>query len=123
MTLPESGSADPRLQRLLQRFAFAAQAHHAALESLAAERAESQARMIAGLYEAVAGCGEQGLERLQALVDSSDPVVAGMAAVYSLRHNSSHCLATLRRLAAEPGLLGFRAGMAIERWESGNWDD
>jgi hypothetical protein len=114
--------ADARLQRLLQRFVIAAQAHHAALEGLDAERAEAQARMLAGLYEALAGSGNPGLEKLLALVDSSDPVVAGMAAVYSLRRDSGRCLRTLRRVATEPGLLGFRAAMAIERWEAGEWD-
>jgi hypothetical protein len=120
--LPESTPAEERLQRLLHRFALAAQAHHAALEALDAERAEAQARMIAGLYETLAGTGEQGLERLLELVDSSDPIVAGMAAVYSIRRDSGRCLATLRRVATEPGLLGFRAAMAIERWESGEWE-
>lgn len=117
----ESSPADVRIERLLHRFALAAQAHHVALEDMDAERAEAKAEILAGIYGTLAGSGEQGMEKLLRLTDSSDPVVAGMAAVYSMRRNSSHCLATLRRLAAEPGLLGFRAGMAIERWESGEW--
>ena len=118
----ESPPTEARLQRLLRRFALTAQSHHAALAALDAERAETQARMLAGLYESLLNSGEQGLEKLLELVDSSDPVVAGMAAVYSLRRDSVPCLATLRRVAKEPGLLGFRAGMALERWESGEWD-
>jgi hypothetical protein len=120
--LLEDAQAEARLQRLLHRFAVAAQAHHEALEALDAERAEAHARMLAGLYDALAGIGEQGLETLLELVDSSNPVVAGTAAVYSIRRDSGRCLATLRRVATEPGLLGFRAAMAIERWESGEWE-
>lgn len=121
--LPENQQSETRLNRLLQRFARAATAHYAALEALDAERAETQTRMLAGLHEALLNSGEQGLIKLLELVNSSDPVVAGMAAVYSIRRDSGHCLATLRRVAKEPGLLGFRAAMAIERWESGEWDD
>lgn len=120
-TLPESAQAAARLQRLLHRFALAALAHHAALEDLDAGRAEAQARMLAGLHEALANAGEEGLEKLLELVDHSDPVVAGTAAVYSIHRDNGRCLATLRRVATAPGLLGFRARAAIERWESGEW--
>jgi hypothetical protein len=118
----ESPLAEARLQLLVQRFARAAQVHHAALEALDGEQAETQARILAGLYESLSNSGEQGLEKLLELAASSDPVVAGMAAVYSLRRNCEPCLETLRRVAQEPGLLGFRAGIALERWESGKWD-
>ena len=120
--LPESPPTEARLQRLLQRFALAARAHHEALAELDAERTETQARMLAGLYESLLNSGEPGLEKLLDLVNSSDPVVAGMAAVYSLHRDSGPCLATLRRIAQEPGLLGFRAGMALERWDAGEWE-
>lgn len=112
---------DDRLERLLKRFAVAARAHHEALEALDEERTEVQARMIAGLHEALVR--EGGEELLMNLVDSPDPVVAGMAAVYSIGLDTGRCLAALRRVAKEPGLLGFRAEMAIQRWESGEWEE
>ena len=114
---------DDRLERLLKRFAVAARAHHEALEALDEERAEAQARMVAGLHGALAREGEQGRQLLLNLVDSPDPVVAGMAAVYSIRLDTGRCLAALRRVAKAPGLLGFRAEMAIQRWESGEWEE
>jgi len=120
---PEDSPAEARLQRLLHRFVLAAQAHQAALEALDDVRAEAHARMLSGLNEALAGFGEEGVKGLLQLVDSSDPVVAGMAAVYSIRRDSGRCLATLHRVAEEPGLLGFRARVAIERWESGEWGE
>ncbi len=113
---------DERLERLLKRFAVAARAHHEALEDLDEERAEAQARMIAGLHEALVREGKRGEEMLLGLTDSPDPVVAGLAAVYSIRLDTGRSLATLRRVAKEPGLLGFRARVAIERWESGEWE-
>jgi hypothetical protein len=122
-TLPGDIHPDERLDRLLRRFAVAARAHHEAVDSMDAERAETQARVIAALYEAVVREGEKGKESLLNLVDSLDPIVAGMAAVYSIRLDTRRCLKALHRVAKEPGLLGFRAEMAIERWESGKWDE
>jgi HEAT repeat protein len=113
---------DDRLGRLLKRFAVAARAHYEALEALDEERTEIQARMIVGLHEALVREGKRGEELLLDLVDSPDPVVAGMAAVYAIRLDTGRCLAALRRVAKEPGLLGFRAEVAIQRWESGEWE-
>jgi len=112
---------EDKLTRLLHRFAAAALAHHEALLDMDEERANAHARVIAGLYRSIVGMGEDGREALLAKVDDPDPVVAGMAAVYSIRYNSGRCLVVLRRIALEPGLLWFRAGVAVERWESGEW--
>ncbi len=112
---------DDKLTRLLQRFATTARAHYQALEAMDEERANNHAQIIAGLYRSIIGEGEAGREALLAMVDDHNPVVAGMAAVYSIRYNSGRCLAALGRIAQEPGLLGFRAGAAVERWQSGEW--
>jgi hypothetical protein len=119
----QAGSAmqDDKLTRLLHRFAATAVAHNLALEAMEEERANAHARMIAGLYRSIIATGECGRQALLELTDNDDPVVAGMAAVYSIRYDSRRCLTILNRLALEPGLLGFRAGVAIERWESGEW--
>lgn len=114
---------DDTLTRLLQRFAAAATAHYQALETMDERRATKQAGMVAGLYRSIIGCGEWGRQALLALVDDKDPVVAGMAAVYSIRYDCERCLATLQRIAEEPGLLGFRAQLALERWQSGEWPE
>jgi len=115
-TMPEE-----KLARLLSRFATAAVAHNAALEAMDEERVNTHARMIAALHGALLGVGQPGMDGLLTLVDSKVPVVAGMAAVYAIHLSPERCLATLRRVAAEPGLLGFRARAAIERWEAGEW--
>ena len=118
----ENNQHDDRLELLVKRFAVAARAHHEALEAMDAERSEAQARMTAGLHARLMREGKQGEELLLNLVDSPDPIVAGMAAVYSIRLDTGRCLAALRRVAKEPGLLGFRAEMAIQRWKSGEWE-
>ncbi|MBK5274697.1 MAG: hypothetical protein JJE30_06560 [Desulfuromonadales bacterium] len=113
---------DNKLELLLSRFSTAARAHNEALEDMDEVRANAQARMIAGLYDAILSEGAAGRDGLLTLLDSDSPVVAGMAAVYSLNDHPEICLAALRRVAQEPGLLGFRASVAIERWEDGTWE-
>lgn len=113
---------DERLSLLLRRFAVAARAHQTALEEMDEDRANAHARVISGLYAAIIREGGDGREALLALLDSENQVVAGMAAVFSLRYNPSRSLEVLRRLADKGGLLGFRASVALERWESGEWD-
>lgn len=112
---------DEKLTRLLHRFAIASAAHYQALEEMDEERANSHAHMIAGLYRSIINSGECGRQGLLELTGDGDPVVAGMAAVYSIRYDSKRCLTVLSRVAQEPGLLGFRASVAIERWKSGEW--
>ncbi len=114
---------DEKLSLLIRRFSIAAQAHQAAIEEMDEDRANAHARIIGGLYAAIIREGDIGREALLALLVSDNQVVAGMAAVYSLRYNPSRSLEVLRRLADRGGLLGFRASVAIERWENGEWDE
>jgi hypothetical protein len=109
------------IDTLLQRFAIAAAAHHAALEALDAERANQHARMTAALHQSIMAAGIAGKERFLSLLDHPEPVVAGLAAVYLIRDATEKSLATLQRIAGEPGLLGFRAAAAIDRWCNGEW--
>ena len=114
---------DEKLSLLVRRFAIAAQAHQAALEEMDEGRANAHARVISGLYAAISREGDVGREALLVLLESESRVVAGMAAVYSLRYNPSRALVVLHMLADQGGLLGFRASVAIERWEKGEWDE
>lgn len=113
---------DERIVRLVHRFAVAARAHHAALEEMDEDRANAHARVIGGLFASIVAAGEEGREALLLLVESAEPEVAGMAAVYSLRYRPGPCLAVLQRLAAGEGLLAFRAATALSRWEAGEWE-
>jgi hypothetical protein len=97
-------------------------AHHEALEAMDEERANTHALMIARMYESIVSEGAAGIAGLLNLVESVVPAVAGMAAVYSIDGNPEKCLAALRRLAEEPGLLGFRASVVVERWQDGTWE-
>ena len=114
---------DEKLSLLIRRFAVAAQAHQAALEDMDEDRANAHARIISRLYAAIISEGDVGRDALLALLDSESQVVAGMAAVFSIHYNPSRSLEVLHILADKEGLLGFRASVAIERWENGEWDE
>lgn len=113
---------DETLERLIARFARAAAKHHAALEIMDDEEANRQAFLISRLFAGIVAHGTVGRSRLLVLMASDQPAVAGMAAVYSLRFATFEALPILRRIAGEPGLLGYRASVAIERWERGEWE-
>ena len=111
-----------QLDTLLRRFATAAKAHHEAMEAMDEEKADKHAAMTGALYQSIMASGSVGRERFISLLEHPEPVVAGMAAVYVITIESGKSLTVLRRLAAEPGLLGFRAAAAVDRWESGSWE-
>lgn len=114
---------DEKLSLLIRRFTIATEVHQAAVEEMDENRANAHARVISGLHAAIIHEGDAGREALLALRDSENQVVAGMAAVFSLRYSPTRSLVVLRRLADQGGLLGFRASVAIERWERGEWDE
>ncbi|WP_298432206.1 hypothetical protein [Geobacter sp.] len=114
--------ADERLARLLRRFAAAAALHAAAVEAMDEGEAQHHAVVVDRLYAEIVRYGERGREELVLLAERSEGAVAGMAAVYSLRYYPQRSIPILRCLAEEPGLLGFRAGVALERWERGEWE-
>lgn len=115
-------AAETKLATLLHRFGFVAQAHFTALEAMDADAANRHATMIARLHLAIMA-ERGGMEALLTLLNDERPAVRGMAAVYSLSGHASRSVDVLRELALHPGLMGFRAACALERWEKGELED
>jgi hypothetical protein len=110
------------LDRLLERFVRAARCHNNALETLDERAANRQATILSRLAAGILQESDAGVAGLVTLTNGPDPVVAGMAAVYLLPCERELALAVLRRVAGEPGLIGFRARGAIDRLEKGEGD-
>jgi hypothetical protein len=110
---------EEKLGKLIDWFAKAAARHALAIEAMQEEAASVQVECLDRYYEALKR--EDGLERFLYLLDDEDPAVAGMAAVYAMREAPQRCREVLVRLSTMPGLIGFRAQAALDRWESGNW--
>ena len=108
-----------KITKPVRWFAKAALRHAEALKAFDAEAASELVRELDRFYGVVKR--ERGLESFLTLLDDQDPVIAGMAAVYAIREATERCTATLGKLASQPGMIGFRAEAALERWESGDW--
>jgi CheY-like chemotaxis protein len=108
-----------RVAKLISWFIKAALRHAAAIEALQEAEAAEQVACLNRFYQALKR--EEALEQFLVLLDHEEPVVSGMAAVYAMRVAPQRCIATLISVAKKPGLIGFRAQAALDRWESGEW--
>jgi hypothetical protein len=106
------------LTRLLQRFAAAVEAHSRALEEMDEAGANRHAIVVCRLRESIVAA-PGGVAGLLSLLVHGRPEVRGMAALQLLPLHPDPALAVLRQLAGLPGLMGFRASVALERWEKG----
>ncbi|GFO64706.1 hypothetical protein M1B72_15490 [Geomonas paludis] len=109
-----------KVTKLVGWFAKAAVRHAEALEVMAEDLAAAEVADLTRYYRALQR--EGGVAELLCLLEDPNPVVAGMVAVYAMREAPERCVATLTVIAREPGLIGFRAQTALERWESGEWE-
>ncbi|MBJ6750682.1 hypothetical protein [Geomonas anaerohicana] len=109
-----------KVTKLVGWFAKAAVRHAEALEAMAEDLAAAEVADLTRYYRALQR--EGGVAELLRLLDDPNPVIAGMVAVYAMREAPERCVAVLTLIAREPGLIGFRAQTALERWESGDWD-
>nr|WP_284694621.1 hypothetical protein [Geomonas sp. Red32] len=108
-----------KIEKVVGWFAKAALRHAEAMEAYDDEAASAQVQELTRFYAAVVR--EGGLEAFFVLLEDPAPPVAGMAAVFAMRESPDRCIAVLKRIAKLPGLIGFRAQVALERWESGEW--
>ena len=103
-------------------FAFSAARQYGAFLEGNWRMANTFAKRIRSDFDQVLAYGTDGRETLLGLTTDPDPVVACMAATFSLKYNPERSIATLKRISAEPGPIARQASQALERWEAGNWE-
>lgn len=108
-----------RITKLIEWFVKAALRHAEAIEALDEDQAAAEVVDLDRFYRTL--LREDGLERFLLLLDHDDPRVAGMVAVYAVRRAPERCTAVLVRISKLPGMMGFRAQAALDRWEKGEW--
>lgn len=111
---------EEKVAKLIEWFGKAAIRHAEAMANLQEEVAAAQVADLDRFYAVV--LREGALDLFLALLDNEDERIAGMAAVYALRDEPARCREVLVRLSTFPGLMGFRAQTALERWDSGDWN-
>jgi hypothetical protein len=110
-----------KVAKLIDWFRKSSVRHAEAMENLQEEVAAAQVGELNRFYAAV--LREGALDLFLTLLDDEDARVAGMAAVYAMRDEPGRCREVLVRLSALPGLMGFRAQSALQRWDSGDWNN
>jgi hypothetical protein len=109
------------LQELLDTFVESVDGQQMAILQGDWRKGNSLAKRYDAAFRQIIKYGEEGRDALLALTDHPKLAVAEMAAVYSLKHDPERCLEVLRKISNEPGLIGFGAKQAIQRWEEGSW--
>ena len=113
--------AQEQIDRLIADFVKAAKKHHEATMQGYWPETNKQAKRISKTFRDLVEIGESARQALLALVDSDDLAVASAAAVFSLKYDTERSQVALRRIAKEPGIIGFGAEQALKRWEEGAW--
>lgn len=107
--------------RLVRSFAESVVAQTNAMWAGDARASNRFANQTVRAYRQLREQGEDGLEALSQLLADESPDVRSAAAAFLLKYKTEEALAVLREVARRPGLIGFKAGEAIKRWESGEW--
>jgi hypothetical protein len=110
------------VEGLIELFTQAAKRHYVA--SLAGDwrTANKEAVLIRETIRRLRNLGEPAREALLAQTDNQDLSVSSLAAVNSLKYAPEKSISVLTRIAKEPGLIGFEAKQALQRWIEGQWN-
>ena len=111
----------PTIAQLVDRFALASARHHEFSLGGNWRLANREVARIRSAFRQLVKEGVPGREALLSLLNSQTASVAAMAAAYSLGYNAEQSLPILAQIAKEPGLIGFEAEQAIQRWNGGEW--
>ena len=110
-----------QIDKLIADFVEAARKHHEATMTGNWRETNKQANRIRKAFQGIKRFGEDARQALLAQTENQDPAVASMAATYSLKYSPQQAQTVLQRIAGEPGIIGFEARQALQRWKEGDW--
>jgi hypothetical protein len=105
---------------LLARYRAAAAAHGAATESGDYQTANRNHDLLAQIYRELRSRGTDAQHELLIFLNDIDPHVRAWAAAHSLEFAAERGEQVLRRLAAEPGVVGLNAEITLQEWLKGS---
>jgi len=114
--------AEQKVEELIREFNRAAKSHYEASLAGNWRIANKEAATIRKVVLSLRSLGEKGTEALLAQTDHENLCISSMAAVYSLKYAPEKSISVLTRIAKDPGLSGFEAEQALQRWKEGEWD-
>ncbi len=108
-------------KKLVEQFAEAAEkSFEAALKGDWRENNKWVKRQVKA-FQQIIEIGDVARDELLTLLEYENLAIAKSAAVFSLKYATQQSIVTLKKIAQEPGMLGFEAKQALQRWEEGNW--
>jgi hypothetical protein len=110
-----------QVDKLITDFVEAAKKHYEATMVGNWRETNKQAKRIRKVFQGIKSAGENARQALLAQTENQDLAVASMAATYSLKYGTQQAQMVLQHIASEPGIIGFGAQRALQRWEEGDW--
>jgi len=109
------------LEELVEQFAENVAAQTDAIWRGDAKTGNKHARKYGAAFDKLRAQGNAGREALAVLFKHPRMDVRVMAAAVLLRHRTAEAKAVLEEAARGEGMVPFKAGQALKRWEEGTW--
>nr|WP_242544099.1 DUF2019 domain-containing protein [Corallococcus sp. NCSPR001] len=110
-----------RFDTLVRLFADNVAAQTDAIWQGDAKAGNRHAKKYISAFEQLRALGNTGREALTVLFSHPRMDVRVMAAAYLLRYRTHEAREVLMEAARGEGLVPFKAGQALKRWEEGTW--
>ncbi|WP_375758901.1 DUF2019 domain-containing protein [Corallococcus exercitus] len=109
------------MEKLVSQFAENVAAQTDAIWRGDSTAANRYAKKYISIHNKLRAHGDAGREALTVLFAHPRMDVRVMAAAYLLRYRTKDATAVLKEAAKGEGLVPFKAGQALLRWEEGTW--
>ncbi len=110
------------IKSLIDSFSNSAKTHYLATINGDWKTANKEISKLRHVFKEICKINEPARKKLLVLTENDDLAIASMAALYSLKYDPEKCISILKKIANEPGILGFQAIHAIQRWNEGKWN-
>jgi hypothetical protein len=110
-----------KLEQLVEQFAKNVAEQTDAIWRGDARTGNKHARKYGATFDKLRAHGDAGRDALAVLLEHPRIDVRVMAAAHLLRYRTAEARAVLEEAAKGDGLVSFKAGQALKRWEDGTW--
>jgi hypothetical protein len=117
----QKGGLVVKFEELVEQFALNVAAQTEAIWRGDAKTGNKHARKYGAAVDKLLAHGDAGRDALLVLLEHDRMDVRVMAAAHLLRYRTAKAKAVLEEAAKGEGLVSFKAGQALKRWEEGTW--
>jgi hypothetical protein len=117
----DEGDLVMKLDALVEQFALNVAAQTEAIWRGDSKAGNKHARKYGAAVDKLLAHGDAGRDALLVLLEHERMDVRVMAAAHLLRYRTAEAKAVLEEVAKGEGLVSFKAGQALKRWEEGTW--